>query len=328
MSRRKRTIHSSRHSLFIILMVVAFLTSSCTGPAAHSRPAKQIALIAPVDAGVLADAVREGADAAAKEFGVALTYVALEPGADAAAQLQAAVQMLEEGAAAIMIDPANIEVISKLSEHAAASKVPIITLNDEFIVKGIAGSIAADSEEAGNQAGEAMAELLGGIGTVALLGSDRKISGGSKRERGVRRALSQYEGIRVVDRTECGNVRSACRQMAMKLLDDELVDGMIALEEHSALAVADEASHRGIEGKLKIVSFGNQWELLEKLQDGIIQKTVVQNGFSIGYLGVVHADALLRGERVNHTIRLETQLIGSDNMFWMNNQKLLFPFVK
>lgn len=312
-----------------VVVIAACLLSSCAARSAmeYAKEPGQIALIAPVNEGMLADAVRQGADAAAKEFGVELTYVDMESNADGAVQLEAALRALDNGASVILIDPASTEVITKLADRAADLKVPIITLNDEFMVKGITGSIAADSEEAGNQAGEAMAELLDGKGTVALLGSERGELGSTKRENGIRKALANFYGLRLISGAECGSVRMTCRQAAKSLID-ERVDGIIALEEHAALAVAEEAKRRGIDGKLKVVAFGNQIELLEKLQDGIIQKTVVQNGFSTGYLGVAHADALLRGDRVSSEIRLDTKLIGSDNMFWMDNQKLLFPFVK
>ncbi|AJY76916.1 substrate-binding domain-containing protein [Paenibacillus beijingensis] len=300
----------------------------------EGRP-KRIALIAPVHAGELAEAIRLGAEAAAREYGAELIYADVQPEEENGdiRQLKAALRSIEEGVSAVIIDPADEEVLAALTDKAAAAAVPVVALNGEYPVKGIAGLIAVDNEEAGRQAGAAMAELLGGTGTVALLLSDRKDPGLAKREKGIRETLLSYKGIRLsAVKAVCGASRDRCWQAVKQLLDQADVDGIVALEEQGALGTADEVRRRHAEGAPKIVAFGSEFEQLELLQDGVIHKLVVQNGFSTGYLGVTQAVSLTGGERGSAKkqleARLQTKLIDSENMFWMDNQKLLFPFVQ
>ncbi|CAM4351123.1 substrate-binding domain-containing protein [Paenibacillus alkaliterrae] len=288
----------------------------------------RIALVAPVHAEEQGDAMRLGADAAAKEFAVELEYISFEPMEGAKEQLSAALQIVQKGASAVLIDPADERVLTELAASAFAAGAPVVALNDERTAKGVMAAIAIDNEEAGRKAGEAMAELLGGSGTVAILRSDRSDPDLEQREAGARAVLAEYAGIRITDGAVCGNSRDACWQAAKQLLDKGPLDGVLALEIQASLGVSDELKRREEQGKTKIVTFGNELEQLELLQEGIIHKLVVQNGFSTGYLGVKQAVALLSGERIEKLTLLETKVIDADNMFWMNNQKTLFPFVQ
>ncbi len=58
----------------------------------------------------------------------------------------------------------------------------------------------------------------------------------------------------------------------MQMLGRSAVEGIIALEEAASLGAVKEAQRRGIAGTLKIVTFGNEFEQLELLQDNLIQK--------------------------------------------------------
>ncbi|MBD2870865.1 substrate-binding domain-containing protein [Paenibacillus arenilitoris] len=312
------------------LLLAAVLLASCraAGLGEAEKAPMRIVLIAPVHAGEQGDAMRLGAEAAVKEFGAELDYIAFEPHEDEKEQLAAALAAVEGGASAVLIDPAGDEVLGALAHEASAQGAPVVTLNDERGAKGVQTSITADYEEAGRQAGEAMAELLGGSGTVAVMRPDRPDPDMERREVGARAALAEYAGITVTDGAACGNSRDACWQAAKQMLDHLKADGALALEASASLGLADEVKRRGEQGKLKIVTFGSEMEQLELLQEGSLHKLVVQNGFSTGYLGVKQAVSLLSGERVDKLIRLETRVIDADNMFWMNNQKMLFPFVQ
>ncbi|UPK45050.1 sugar ABC transporter substrate-binding protein [Paenibacillus pabuli] len=327
----------------------------------------RIALITPAGTGELAEAIRLGAEAAAKEAGAelitveafpseGLTYAPSNPDFTAGqgkvkqehlqngiyplsereqAQVDAVSLALEQGAAALLIDPLSGKALSDIIQKAQAKDVngggfPVILLNDEFPVKGITSVISMDNVDAGRQAGQAMAVLLGGQGSVALLGPDPVNPVLINREQGVVESLAQYPDIHVKTQAVC-STRDSCWQAAKQLLDQQQVDGLIALQEPASLGAADELNRRTSENrgnKVKIVGFGSEQQQLEQLQEGRIQHLIVQNGFSAGYLGVNQAVARLNNQLVQARVTLETKLVSTDNMFWMDNQKLLFPFVQ
>lgn len=180
------------------------LCAACdlSSPDATTVPPR-IALITPAGTGELAEAIRLGAEAAAKENGAELMTVEAYPSegnmytpaiADSVgsqlqvkqanaghgtlsrsmreqAQVEAAALALKQGASALLVDPLSEKALSDIVQEAQAMNsdgtiVPVIVLNDEFPVKGITSVISMDNVEAGRQAGQAMAELLEGKGVL------------------------------------------------------------------------------------------------------------------------------------------------------------------
>lgn len=315
---------------FIALPISLMVLASCSSESSLDEEAelRHIALVAPVHAEEQGDAIRLGAEAAAKEYGFELDYISLGPSDDEAEQLQAALRVLEKGTSAILIDPASEAVLKGLADKASAVGTPVIALNDERMNTGVMAAIAINNEEAGRQAGQQLAELLGGRGVVAVLRSDREDPDLIAREEGAKHVLSDISGIQVANGAACGKREDACWQAAKQLLDRGTIDGILALDIQASLGAAKEVARRKEQGKIKIVTFGSDLEQLQLLQDGVIHKLVVQNGFSTGYLGVEQAVKVLDGSRYDKPIVLETKVIDADNMFWMDNQKVLFPFVK
>ena len=102
----------------------------------------------------------------------------------------------------------------------------------------------------------------------------------------------------------------------------------MALNQISSSGVASAVQSRNLQEKVKIITFDSTSEELELLQEGIIQATIIQNPFSIGYLGVKSAVEALEGKRVQKRVETGIKAIDLSNMFWSDNQKLLFPFIK
>jgi ribose transport system substrate-binding protein len=325
---------------------------------------QHIALITPAGTGELAEAIRLGAEAAAKESGAQLITVEAypvdsashtSPNADYAisppsvgtpaaanrdftrsereqAQVQAAALALKQGAAALLVDPLSEDVLGDIIREAETVRtdggiVPVVVLNDEFPVKGITSVISMDNLEAGRQAGQAMAELLEGQGHIALVGPDPLSAGLVLREEGIEEELQNYPDIDIIPKSVC-NSRDACWQTVKQLLDQHELAGIIALQEPASLGAADELHRRKDGSQISIVGFGSEQQQLEQLQEGVFQRLIVQNGYSAGYLGLNQALAKLKREHVQARVILETKVVSTENMFWMDNQKLLFPFVQ
>ncbi|MET1171601.1 substrate-binding domain-containing protein [Paenibacillus amylolyticus] len=357
--RKRRLVTQTAASCCLLICSACGLSSPDT-----TAVPPRIALITPAGTGELAEAIRLGAEAAAKENGAELITVEAYPSdgdiytpanldsagsqmqvkqaninrqtlsrsAREQAQVEAAASALRQGASALLVDPLSEKALSDIIQEAQTTNpdgtiVPVIVLNDEFPVQGITSFISMDNVEAGRQAGQAMAELLEGKGHVALLGPDPLNSGLIQREQGVMEALVQYPNIQVEPKSIC-NTRDGCWQTAKQLLDQQEVDGFITLQEPASLGAADELNRRNSADKVRIVGFGSEQQQLEQLQEGVFDHLIVQNGYSAGYLGLNQAVARLNNQQVQARVLLETKLVSTDNMFWMDNQKLLFPFVQ
>lgn len=76
---------------------------------------------------------------------------------------------------------------------------------------------------------------------------------------------------------------------------------------------------------IEVYGVGNSDKILHAVEKGVIQSTVVQDDFSIGYLSVETAiQAIERKRHQDSTIRFS--LIDKESIYSKENEKLMFPF--
>ena len=105
------------------------------------------------------------------------------------------------------------------------------------------------------------------------------------------------------------------------------IKGIVGLNEPSAAGAGDAISELGLQGQVMLVGFDSSVHEIELMEAGVIQATVVQKPFNIGYLGIKTAVQAINGKRIEANIDTGSQLITRDNMYTDVNQKLLFPFI-
>ena len=80
--------------------------------------------------------------------------------------------------------------------------------------------------------------------------------------------------------------------------------------------------------RIKIVGFDSSIYQIKLLEEGILQATIVQKPFNMGYLSVETAVQALNGIKVNPKVNVDAVVIRKENMYIQANQELLFPFVE
>ncbi|MBB6636805.1 substrate-binding domain-containing protein [Cohnella thailandensis] len=267
-----------------------------------------------------------GAEAAAREFGISLNQVAPSSEGDAGGQLRQAEEALLSKPDAIVLAANEDAAFGPFLTDAEKKRIPVIAI-DSLLTSGKTETyIGIDNELAGREAVRQLNALLGEKGNIGLLAYANGGINGKLREAGARKAAQQAAGLKLVDFRTCGE--GDCEQAAGELLDENRLDGLVALNATASEGAARELKRRGIAGGVKLVGFDSSPELLELLQEGYIQKLVVQNPFSMGYLGVKQAIEAASGRRLPERTEMDTAIIDKDNLFWMKNQKLLFPVVQ
>ncbi|MEK8129290.1 substrate-binding domain-containing protein [Paenibacillus filicis] len=317
-------------------LLSCLLLVSCGSSAADAQPRKneekrQIALVLKSRDSDFWQAVRNGAEAAAKEFNVELVTEASVDEEQVNEQIHLAEEAVHYKRDALVVAANDGKAAAAAVELAAAARMPVVALDTEIESPRVSAFIGIDHYDAGVKAGQKLAELLGGKGSVALLGFRQEDRNASERERGVRSALGAYPDISVSETAYCASDRKLCEEQTGKLLEQgqgEPPAGVIALHAVSSSGMARELARQRPRERVKAVAFDIEQEDIEYLQEGVIQATITQNPFSMGYLGVKAAVDLLRGVKPAARYGTGTTVIDQRNMFWSDNQKLLFPFVK
>lgn len=315
---------------FVALLLAAFAVSSCSKIDLNRHPPKKtIAFVAKTKQSDYWKTVQSGAEAAAKEFDVDLSFLAPADEEDTNGQLELVNQALKNGAGALVLGLNDYRPLAPTIERAGRTNIPVIAVDMEADLPYVKSYIGADNYNAGKKAAEKLVELSGENSRVAVITYVRGIDNTDMREKGLLDELAKHPQLRIVAKEFSLSDRKLAADSARVIMRDHPdVNVIVALNAVASVGVADEIVQLGLGGKVKIITFDSTPELLEWMQENIIQATIIQNPFSMGYLGVKYALDALNGKKIPERVDTGTKAIDPNNMFWSDNQKLLFPFVK
>jgi ribose transport system substrate-binding protein len=289
---------------------------------------KEIVLIAQSN-GQFWSTVRMGAEAAAKEFDVKLTFEAPADETDTNKQIELVNKYLAYGADGLVLAANDYKKLSSSVDKADRLGVPVVAIESDIDSRKVRSFVGTDNYEAGRQAARKMKELVGTRGRFLILGSSAGTRNGDRREQGIRDEWASQPAMQIVTTAHCGLSSSTCSMVTQELLAGQAgIDGILALSSPAATGAAVQLQKMKAAGQIKLVAFDNSPEELEWLQEGVIQATVIQNPFNMGYLGVKTAVESLEGQSVEKRIDTGAKVIDAQSMFWSDNQKMLFPFVQ
>ena len=328
-------IFQHKRFLWLLTTFMLVLISACEREdyVSLSAPEKPtIGVVVKMKEGDYWNTVRMGAEAAAKEFNVNLNFVAPDSESDITAQAELADQVIKLGADALVLAASDYMALGQVVDQASYRQVPVISIDSEVGSTKVKGFVGSNPYVMGRTAGQKWAELTEGRGKVAVLNFVKGASNAEKREEGLLDFLAQYPHIEVSEILYTNSDTDLAERMTRELLEREeswkRVDGIISLNAATSLGVARAVAAIQPEHPFTVVAIDSTPELMGYVQDGWIQAAVVQNPFAMGYLGVRYAVEAMEGEPVPERVETDIKVVDLGNMFRLENQKLLFPFVK
>lgn len=310
--------------LLLIAIVIAF------GNTPKDMDKKMsVALILRMKHGDYWKTVKMGAEVAAKEFDVNLNFYAPDYEEDVLGQIQLVNQAILDGTDAIILAPSDPKALEVATAHHPTRSIPVITIDAEMKSPKVKSFIGTDNYDSGVKAGERMVRLVGKQGKVAILSYVTKAGNAQQREKGLLDELKRHPEVSIVAIKHALSDKERAREMTRDILETYPdIDGIVALNAPLSVGAAEEIDSRGLAGKVRVVAIDSPSEVLSYIQEGVIQATIIQKPFSMGYLGVKYAVDAWNRLPVPSRIDTGAKVIDLENMFWSENQKLLFPFVK
>lgn len=217
---------------------------------------------------------------------------------DAGEQIKIFNEAVEAGADIIMLAAVDPVRISGAIENAKAKGVKIIYVDAPAVEEGIV-TLATDNYSAGRLAGEIMISELEAVGiksgTIGIIGVTPITTTTIGRENGFRDVLNQNGNYVILD-TEYTEGDPDITQRAAERIINENPDlvGIFATNEGSTIGTGNaiKASNRkGIIG----IGFDITDEIEEMIRTETLQAVLAQNPYTMGYLGMAEAAAILKG---------------------------------
>ncbi|MEL6241456.1 MAG: ABC transporter substrate-binding protein [Pseudomonadota bacterium] len=244
-------------------------------------------------------AVQSGAEQAAEELGVTITY----EGPDSESQVDRQIDML---AAALSRNPDAIgfaaldsQAAIPLLRDAQSREVPIIAFDSGVDSDIPLTTASTDNVAAAALAADRMAELLGGAGKVAVVAHDQTSRTGIDRRDGfVNRIKSEYPNMEIVTVQYGGGDQLQSTELTRSILTAHPdLAGIFGTNEGSAIGVVNGVRESGREG-LVVIGYDSGAAQINAVRDGLMAGAITQNPVGIGYETVRAAVAAAKGEEV------------------------------
>ncbi len=315
---------------FCAIILIPVLLQGCSKPVElNSMEKRNIALIAKMNSGYHWGAIKQGADTAAREFNINIDFNAPDDEEDVEGQIKLVNQAIDKKVDALILAASDYNALVKVTERAFDLHIPVVIIDSEVNTKKINSYIATDNYNAGKKAGNALADLVGKSCNVAIMNFVKGSKNAEQREEGLLSFISQYPGIKVTEKAYCSSDTNLAYQLTRKIISEHPeVNAIVAFNAISSEGVAEAVDQAGLSGRIKIVSFDSTPKEIDYMEKEVIQATITQNPFSMGYLGVKYAVDLLNKKNVPVYTDTGSKIITRENMYLPENQKLLFPIVK
>lgn len=249
-------------------------------------------------------AVRLGAEQAAEDCGVEITFEGPESESQVDRQMDMLQAALDREPDAIGFAALDSQAAIPLLERAEEEGIPVIGFDSGVDSDIPVTTAATDNIAAAAAAADMMAELIGGEGEVAIIAHDQTSRTGIDRVEGfVSRIEEEYPDITIVDIQYGGgdHLRSTELARAIILAHPDL-KGFFGANEGSAIGVLNAVVELDMVDDLVVIGYDSGAQQIEAIREGIMEGAITQNPIGIGYKAVEAAVMALRGEELSETI--------------------------
>ncbi|WP_245680580.1 sugar-binding protein [Bacillus marinisedimentorum] len=258
--------------------------------------------------------VEQGARDAAEKYGVSVEYTGPQQ-----ADLEEHIESLEMAAAAkvdgILTQGLKKEEFTPLINKITAKGIPVVTVDTDAPGSNRAAYVGTDNYYSGYLAGQELIEDTGGHAKVAIITGRLDASHQKLRVQGFKDAVAKAPGIEVVAVEESNITRIQAAEKTYKILKEHPeVTAFFGTSALDGIGIASVVKSMDRKGDLYILAFDTLPETLQLIREGIINGTVVQRPYEMGYMSVKIMLDLLEGKTVEEQNFTETKVLNKENL--------------
>jgi len=249
-------------------------------------------------------AVKSGAEKAAAEFNVTITFEGPETEAQVDKQIEMLQAALDKKPSAICLAALDSTAVVPHLERAKSQGIPVVGF-DSGVESDIPVTTAAtDNIKAAATAADKMAELIGGQGEVAIIAHDQTSRTGIDRVKGFTDQIkSKHPNVKVVDTQYGGGDHLKSTDLAKAIIQSRPnLKGFFGANEGSIIGVLNAVKELNKEGQLTVIGYDSGKQQLDAIRSGVEAGAITQDPIGIGYKCVEAAVKALRGEQLPKTI--------------------------
>ena len=318
--------HKSLICVLLSIILVIHLASCSIAP---MKQKKNIAVIVKSEHSSFWQMVEKGVNAAATEYNVNFSFEGPLNEEDFEKQNQMIMNAVDRSVDAIVLSAIDYEKCAKAVTIATQKGIKIVAIDSMVHSSAVPIFIGTDNFGAGKKSANASKDIFQKdekiyIGVISCSSDTDNIK---QREKGFREQVSQMENAEIVTVLNVDSNKESAENGVWKLLTNyPKINLIVGFNEFITLGIGEAISKMGNKETVHTIGFDANPESVNKLESGDIDTLIVQNPFSIGYLGIKNAVDLIEGNVTESVIYTQVSVITKENMFYPENQKLLFDF--
>jgi ribose transport system substrate-binding protein len=300
----------------LLLLLVALPTSHAQKKQWH------IAIVPKALTGEYWVRCKKGAEAAAKQFGVKLTFIGPSAETEVDKQIDIVENLITRGVDAIGISPCDGKALVPVIEKAIAKGIPVVTVDSDAKTNKRLAYIGTDNEKAGEIAAKELAKLMGGKGKVLIIQGVPGAENLMQRVKGFKRVIAKYPQIKIVSEQACQSDQTKALDITENALTAHPdLGGIFGVNAPGAPGAAQAVKAAGKTGKVKIVGFDALPDTVRYCAEGVIQAIVEQRPYRMGYLAVRYLKEALEGKKIPRMVDTGVDIITPEKARKMLLQK-------
>jgi len=205
---------------------------------------------------------------------------------------------------AIVVSPCDSRSIGTAVKAANDAGIPVFTVDIACLAEGVSvvSHIASDNVAGGALAAQAIADAIGGAGTVAII-DHPEVESVIQRVHGFEQELAQHTGIKIAAKLSGHGVKDQAFRTAEDILQaNPDLSAIFGINDDSALGALAAVEKAGKTDRVKIVGFDAVPEAREAIKAGRIFADVIQQPRVIGQKAIEAIHSYFAGSTVAPSI--------------------------
>lgn len=260
--------------------------------------------------------LNEGAEQAAKDYGVELIALGPPKENDIVGQLSVIEDLVNREVSGLVVAPCDSVGVAPAVDKAMNGGIPVIAVDTS--IEGIApdGFVATNNYNAAQVAAEWMAAELDGKGNIVLLNGMMAQGSGKERYEGFADYMAaNHPDINIVFSQDCAwEDEKALKAMEDAMAANDQIDGVFVGWDGAALAAHRALSEAGRIDETLICGFDAYPQSLKYMKEGTFEANIAQSPYKMGYTAVESAVKAAKGEDIESYVDTGVVLILPENV--------------
>ncbi len=308
-------------SALLGLMIIALVLVGCGGDSEEAASGADgekpyIAVISKGFQHQFWQAVQAGAEQAAEDYDVTITFEGPETEAMVDKQVEMVQVALDKKPAALALAALDTQALIPQLEAAQEAGIPVVGFDSGVDSDIVLTTAATDNVAAAAMAADKMAEFIGEEGQVAVIVHDQTSRTGIDRRDGfLDQMAAEYPNIEIVDVQYGGGDQLKSTDLAKAIIQahPDLV-GFFGANEGSIIGVLNAVTEMDKEGEIVIIGYDSGKQQIDAIKSGLQAGAITQDPIGIGYKSVEAAVKALAGEELPKEIDTGFHWFDSSNI--------------